>query len=242
MDLLLAAIGITVISSFILYSFYKEPLNLRWVKFYYGKYSYNYIKFHIELTTYRPYNHGISDDPQNHYRAFFKNNYDCLSFHVNEELEFSKERFFTNEKAFLKKRCAPSTFNAEIFNDKINLHIYGFNSIFFGKEKNVHYYFLEKKMFTGEINFVDSDKYYIDTVSRELQKKYLGEVKASQSREFMIYGANQSKIHFLYNGFDLSIRYFSGKNESINKILSNSLDYEREKNYLEDEALLPDIL
>ena len=243
MDLLFVSVGIVVFLGLILYSLNRDFIKLHWVKFYNGKYSYEYTQFHKEITSYNPYNHGIKDDPQNHYRNFFKDDSSCLCYNVNEVLEFSQEEFFVSEKAFLSQRSSPDAFNAEILNNSDNnLHVYGYNSTFFGKDINVHYYFVDKEMFMGEFVFVNLDISNIDTVSSIIQKKYFREIKVENEREFMIKGANQTKVHFVYNGFDLSIRYFSGQNKAINEVLSKSLDFAPEENYLEDELQLTAIL
>lgn len=219
----------------------RRKIKTRFLKAVYGKFSYKYVNYFKTITTKSPYAMGVKDEIENHYKHFVGKLEGAPLFQTATPIAFSKEPFGVDEESFVKRKGEPNTYNVYMIGEHEELRVFGYEDFVEDQEIRTQFYFLNSEFFLGELVIKQEQIKNALAISTQLQEKYLGEVKLTKNRPFLIEDSSHGKIFFEDNGFNASVRYFSCQNNAITTALERSLKIDNspatEQEVHEEESL-----
>lgn len=173
----------------------------------YGSYSLEYVNLFKKNNLRSPFAPCIKDDFAFHIMMYLKKSEDIKLFKTNEPIQFGNVTFDSHFKDIFKTKGVPTCFNAFIFNDH-EINTLGYSEYFLNKKIKSIYYFADSHFILGEYVFTEKAFDFSIDLSKMILDKYTTE-KANDNEEFFILGDDGNSVHFLNNGFEISIKYFN---------------------------------
>lgn len=217
LSLIIVAIAVVVSVTIIIQFF---PLFLvTGSKIFYGKYSTTYLLLYKKFMGTSPYGYCIKDDFINHIAGYYKNPGNRKKYMTTEDIYFGNTKYGEKFSNLMKGGKKPVCLNVMKL-PHFDLRVVGFRSEMFNSEMKACYYFANNQFFMGEYSFKITDKEKIKAISSALQQKYL-KSETVIDEDFLIENSNQATICFEHNGFNLSLKYLTYKDEKTLKLLNS---------------------
>jgi hypothetical protein len=188
----------------------------------YGKYSFDFQhhinKLDSRLRLKKNYLNACSKlDPLNHYRKVAEAKAGLQTFQAIHPIVFNEVDFRLSFKKVLSKIGKCSCYDCQKYNDLI-WRRYGIKERIYNHGVTRIYHFIDKKFFFGELFFSDLRKIDPAVIAKSLILKYAGANIETVPTNFRINGTD-AFIYFENTGINLSIKYISTADQTINEKL-----------------------